>query len=223
MNIRAFADALPKSFWQWGSFNAIPRDTLPYVEVLEHVQGMTTPSTMHLLNLAVRHLDANECYLEVGTWRGATLIGALLGNDYKHGIAIDDDSMDEHNGDERSSREVWHENTERFNMGHRVIYEDGSVPAVFNTMDDWNVGVYFFDGDKSTEEAAYAGIAGALPFLAHNALIVLDDANEMNIRMAAHQLCTKYPTHAATILDIPTPGNCWPAFWNGIMAIWWKA
>lgn len=229
MNIRAWAHALPAEFWTWGTFNAYPRDPLRYIEVLDHVQGMTTPSTMHLLNTAVQHLGPNECYLEVGTWRGATLIGALLGN-AAYGVAIDNDTMDEHDGDERSSQAVWEENIEREGMNHRAYYVNGSVPEVWEQKPlrelirepkPVPVGVYLFDGDKSTTEAAYAGLAGVLPFLADEALVVVDDANEMTIRMAVAQLERECAGHIYKILDIPTPGNCWPMWWNGVMALAW--
>lgn len=222
MNIRAFAEALPSQFYKWGTFNAVPYELRRYAEVLDSVQGMTTPSNMHLLNLAVQHLGPDECYLEVGTWRGATLIGALLGNE-AFGRAIDNDTMDEHDGDTRSSQAVWRENVERFNMRSRTYYTDGAVPEIWRSIDPSPIGVYLFDGDKSTEEAAWDGLEGALPFLASEALIVLDDANEINIRMAAHYLCTRYPQHAYKIIDIPTPGNCWPMWWNGVMVIAWRA
>lgn len=228
MNIRAFAESLPKEFYIWGTLNSMPYDFRRYAEVLEHVQGMTTPSNMHLLNLAVQQLGPAECYLEVGTWRGATLIGALLGND-AYGVAIDNDTMDEHDGDKRSSMDVWIDNVERFEMTDRAGYIDGEIPSVWGglllqgVMRQRKVGVYFFDGDKSTEQAAWEGIEGALPFLSSEALIVLDDANEINIRLAASKLCAAYPQHAFKILDIPTPGNCWPMWWNGVIAIAWKA
>ncbi len=223
MNIRAWAATLEKEFYAWGSVNAYPRNAERYCAVLDTVQGMTTPSTMHLLNLAVRQFGPNECYLEVGTWRGATLIGALIGNEAQ-GIAIDDDSMDEHDGDDRSSYDVWVENIERFDMGDRVEYVAADVPAIWEFLGlRTPVGVYLFDGDKSSSDAAYAGIAGAIPFLSDEALVFIDDANEINIRMAAHRLERAYPDQAIKILDIPTPGNCWPAFWNGVIVIAWRA
>lgn len=226
MNIRAWAERLPDEFYQWGSVNAYPRDASRYIDVLKSVQHMTTPSTMHLLNLAVQHLAPNECYLEVGTWRGATLIGALLGND-AYGVAIDDDSMDEHDGDELKSEDVWDANVMEFGIGPRVAYINGSVPDVWHHIDlhvhvhadDHRVGVYLFDGDKSTVEAAYAGLEGVIPFLSDEALIFVDDANEIMIRLAAHKLERAYPDQVVKILDIPTPGNCWPCFWNGIMVL----
>ena len=222
MNIRAWAETIPDEFYQWGSVNAYPRDASRYCAVLDTVQGMTTPSTMHLLNLAVQHLGPNECYLEVGTWRGATLIGALLGND-ACGVAIDDDSMNEHDGDDLSSYEVWYDNVDRFGMGNgKVLYIDGTVPDAWQNINIHThrpFGVYLFDGDKSTVEAAYAGLEGVLPFLADEALIFVDDANEIMIRLAAHKLERAYPDQVVKILDIPTPGNCWPCFWNGIMVL----
>ena len=221
MNIRAFAQSLEPTFWKWGTLNAFPREPARYMDVLDNVQGMTTPSTMHLLNLAVQQLGPNECYLEVGTWRGATLIGALLGND-AYGVAIDDDSMNEHDGDEYTSWSIWRKNVEAFGLTQRASYIDGSVPKAFSDLSFAQykpAGVYLFDGDKSTEEAAYAGLEGVLPFLADEALIFVDDANEITIRMAVGMLCAKHPTQLFKILDIPTPGNCWPCFWNGIMAL----
>lgn len=221
MDIRAWAASLPDEFWQWGSVNAYPREPARYCAVLDSVQGMTTPSTMHLLNLAVQHMRPNECYLEVGTWRGATLIGALIGND-AYGVAIDDDSMNEHDGDNRWSRDIWRENVRQHGVWRRSTYVDGSVPAIFDRADltgNKPAGVYLFDGDKSTGDAAYAGLSGVLPFLADEALIFVDDANEITIRLAARTIERAYPDQITKILDIPTPGNCWQCFWNGIMAL----
>lgn len=227
MNFERFANHIEPLYYGWGGLNAYPRVPLPFIEVLDHVQAMTTPSTMQLINHAVRCMEPNECYLEVGTWRGGTLIGALLGNEAR-GIAIDNDTMDEHDKDTRSSQDVWRENVARFGMTTRTHYIDASVPEVWKhgLSALWGaagIGVYLFDGDKSTTEAAYAGLDGVLPFLSRRALIFVDDANEVPIRRATSKLCATYPRNAFKILDIPTPGNCWPCFWNGIMAIAWQA
>jgi len=222
MDIRAWVATLKTEFWTWGTLNAFPRYPTPYMDVLDSVQGMTTPSTMHLLNTAVQCMGPNECYMEVGTWRGATLIGALLDNDAE-GIAIDNDTMNEHDGDARSSQDVWRENVERFGMTARTEYVDCSVPAVWQELGLRRpVGVYLFDGDKSTNDAAYAGIAGALPYLADEALIFVDDANEITIRTAVQRVCKQHRDNLFVLIDLPTPGNCWPCFWNGIMALAWK-
>lgn len=225
MDLDRFVNDLPARYYAWGSANAYPRDPLRYVQVLDTVQGMTTPSTMDLINHAVRCMAPHEVYLETGTWRGATLIGALLGNTAR-GYAIDDDSMDEYDGDGRKSADVWRENVTRHGMQDRATYIAGRVPDVWrrpHLTDGAPVGVYLFDGDKSTVEAAYAGLEGVIPLLARRAVILLDDANTQQIRRAAYLMTHHHPTYCCKVFDFPTPANCWSSFWNGMIVLLWGA
>jgi hypothetical protein len=48
--------------------------------VLDNVPGMATENKLKLLNLAVAALEPDEVYVEVGCYKGATLVGAALGN-----------------------------------------------------------------------------------------------------------------------------------------------
>ncbi len=223
MDTARFLNLIKTDFWLWGTLLAYPRDASPYCAVLDKIQAMTTPSTMHFLNLAVRCLEDDECYLETGTWRGGTFIGALLGND-KRGYAIDDDSMNNHDEDERPSRDVWAENVIEFGVADRAAYIEAPVPDVWNygkLTDDHPVGVYLFDGDKSTAARALEGLYGVVPLLAKEAVIILDDANEMQVRLAAHKFLERH-RNAVLLIDMPTPGNCWPGFWNGFQMIAWS-
>lgn len=224
MDIERFIRCIPDEFYAWGSLTSYPRDALRYIEVLDQIDHMTTPSTMHLLNFAVQCLEGDESYLEVGTWRGATLIGALLGNEAR-GYAIDNSSMTEHDEDGRESKEVWQDNIDRFGVAARSLYIDGAVPEIWGWGKDLtrghDVGVYLFDGDKATTEPAYEGLMGVVPLLAPHALIICDDANTVQVREAAFWFCHAYRDRAVKILDLPTPGNKWPSFWNGLLAIAW--
>ena len=220
MNIRRWAARMPDEFWKWGTFNSYPRCAERYCAVLDSVQGMTTPSNMHFLNTAVQEMAPGECYLEVGTWRGATLIGALLGNEAR-GFAIDDDTMDDHDEDARASSDVWHDNVAvHLDQFLRAKYIHGTTPGIWERLNiPCPIGVYFFDGDKSTEDAAYDGLAGVLPFLADEAIIIIDDANETTVRVAASTFERDYAKQVVKIIDLPTAGNCWPQWWNGVMAL----
>lgn len=213
----------PQDFYAWGSPFAYPKNASRYCEILDTVQGMTTPSNMHMLNYAVRCLERDEVYLEVGTWRGSTFIGAMDGNT-AHGYAIDNDTMTSHNNDERPSIEVWHENVSHFEMAKRSHYITGTVPDVWETLSkklSGPVGAYLFDGDKTTADDAYMGLRGVVPFLAKRAVILVDDANTVQIRLAVQQFLADNFPMMCKLIDLPTPGNCWPAFWNGLMIIGW--
>ena len=226
MDINRFLSLLKTDFYRWGTLFAYPRDASRYCAVLDKIQAMTTPSTMHLINRAVACLEGDECYLETGTWRGGTFIGALLGNDNARGYAIDDDSMNGHDEDDRLSRDVWAENVIAFGLAERATYIEAPVPDVWNyhnITDGYPVGVYLFDGDKSTAARALEGLYGVVPLLAKQAIIILDDANELQIRLACHAFLNKHRNNAVLLIDMPTPGNCWPGFWNGFQVIAWEA
>ena len=223
MRVESFFAKLPGLYYGWGSIFAYPRNAEPFCHVLETVQAMTTPSTMLMLNTAVSCMDEGECYLEVGPWRGATFIGALQGNPSVQGYAIDDDSMDEHDGDKKPSALVWSENVERFGVAGRSYYIAGHIPEVWSALPTLPpVGVYLFDGDKATPEAAFDGLEGVIPFLADTAMLILDDANQPQIRMAAMEFIRRHPYEAITLMDMPTPGNCWPGFWDGFLILGWS-
>ena len=219
MKLEPFLEQLPYEYYAWSAMSAYPRDPRKYIEVLDRVQAMTTPSTMHLLNFACQHLEPGEIYLETGTWRGATFIGALLGN-HAHGYAIDNETMTDWNKDERGSAEVWRENVDRHGVGERATYISGSVPAVWKGLAVPPIGVYFFDGDKSTVQAAYDGLVGVVPFLAKQALILVDDANTTQIRQAVYVFCHEH-REAVRLHELMTPANCWPSWWDGLIMLGW--
>src|ERR1700692_2103082 len=54
-------------------------DVSRFAEVLEAVPGLAQPNNLALLNVAARCLGEGESYVEVGTYRGTSLIAAMLG------------------------------------------------------------------------------------------------------------------------------------------------
>ena len=223
MNLAAFLEGLPRRYYAWGSVAPQPLRIREHSALLSIVRGMTAPGNLELLAWAVACLEEGECYLETGTWHGATLIGAIGPNHGAQGWAIDDMSMTGHDAGDVSPMQQWHHNTRAFGLQDRALYINGTVPAAYaGLVGIPPVGVFLFDGDKSTEEAAWEGIEGALPLLARRALIVLDDSNTPQIRQAAWRLTRAYPSNCAVVLDIPTPANCYPTFWDGVMCIAWE-
>ena len=89
MHLDAFARELPLLFEDF------PRSRHPcdrcFRAVLEAVPGLAAENNLALLNLAVSLLEPGESYVEVGTWKGRSLIAAALGNDADL-VGIDDSS-----------------------------------------------------------------------------------------------------------------------------------
>ena len=57
------------------------------------VDGMATENKLMTLNFAASLLGPNEVYLEVGSWKGLSIIAAMMGNYDQHFYAIDDFSQ----------------------------------------------------------------------------------------------------------------------------------
>src|ERR671938_87989 len=83
--------------------------------------GLARPNNLALLNLAARCVAPDETYVEVGAFRGSSLIGALIDNDGVDFLAIDDFS---HSG---ASRDELERNLARFGFDGRVTIIEGDA------------------------------------------------------------------------------------------------
>ena len=65
-----------------------PRDRR-FAPIADEIENLARENNFALLNLAASCLDADEAYVEVGVYHGASLIAALLGNEGRSVIGID--------------------------------------------------------------------------------------------------------------------------------------
>ena len=92
MDVERFEQELPRLFERFPE-SPRPRDRR-FEEVLEAVPGLARENNLALLNLAAGLLGPGESYVEVGSYRGTSLVAAMLGNDGEF-VAIDDFSFEE--------------------------------------------------------------------------------------------------------------------------------
>jgi len=221
MKTKEFLANLPLEFNNWGTKDVTPKDS-QFADLLKRVNGMTTQNILALLNLAVRYLEKDEVYLEVGTYQGAMICGAMLGAPNlplnPKGIAIDNFSEFDHGNNQElfitnANREGLDRNTYLINHDFRHYFNSNmfEYPA--------KIGVYVYDGahDYSSQ---YEGLDLAIPHLADNALIVVDDTNEKDCNLAnQHFLINRL--ECQKVLDFPTIGNGHHTWWNGIQVFTW--
>jgi hypothetical protein len=178
--------------------------------ILKEVPGMATENKLALLNAAVAALAENEVYVEVGCYKGASLVGAAAGNPRVRIFACDNFSQFE--GVAEALRKTLDARTER----GQVVFHDLDFRSFF-TNAPWRparVGAYFYDGGHSFRDQ-YDGVAFALPHLADDALIIIDDTNKRAAR-SANQLVARAVPGLELILDLRTAGNHSPTWWNGV-------
>jgi hypothetical protein len=178
--------------------------------ILKNVPGMATENKLALLNAAVAALSENEVYVEVGCYKGASLVGAATGNPGVRMFACDNFSQFD------GVAEALRRTLDAYTARGQVAFHDLDFRDFFSNA-PWRparIGAYFYDGGHSFRDQ-YDGIARALPHLADDALIVIDDTNKRAAR-SANQLVARGVPGLELILDLRTAGNHSPTWWNGI-------
>lgn len=179
-------------------------------DVLNNVPGMATENKLKLLNLAVASLDANEVYAEVGCYKGASLVGAAIGNTDHRLFACD--NFSQFDGADASLRET----LKKYTPDGQVQFFDMDFRD-FMRAAPWKpakIGAYFYDGGHSFEEQ-YDGMRFALPHLSDDAVIIIDDTNKREARAADNLIAQQVPGFEL-VLNLRTPRNHHPTWWNGI-------
>lgn len=207
MDLNAFIETYP-SLWEGNPHSAdYPKDR-KFREIIEATGGMATENKLALLQHAASFLNSGEAYLEIGTYRGTSVIGAALGaGDAIRFIAID--NFSQFGGPEEACRA----NLRRFNPKIRLITTDG-----FDVLksDDLRaaIGVYFYDGGHTFQEQ-WQALQLIEPHLTDEAVILIDDASHPPVAAANSEWLRLNPRF--TRIDrFPSPRNGEPRWWNGI-------
>ena len=103
------------------------------------VDGMATENKLMTLNFAASLLGPNEVYLEVGSWKGLSIIGAMMGNYDQHFYAIDDFSQFQ------GPKREFQSNVQRYGFSEKLNFIEGDCFEIFRTkfLGSQKVGVYF--------------------------------------------------------------------------------
>ncbi len=179
-------------------------------DVLNNIPGMATENKLKLLNLAVASLDKDEVYVEVGCYKGASLVGAALGNSGQRLFACD--NFSQFDGAADSLRQT----LDRYTAPGQVQFFDMDFHE-FMRKAPWQparIGAYFYDGGHSFEDQ-YDGMRCALPHFSSDAVIVIDDTNKRAARAADYLIARQVPGFEL-VLNLRTPRNHHPTWWNGI-------
>lgn len=154
----------------WSNVNsvveALRQDTRLYLPALSKRLGFSSSRVEHLLNQLVGLMPKDEVYFEVGVLHGRTLEAASIGNDDKRLIGCDpcikyDVLPAPFSPNVKFVREGWRD-----------------VPLLDP------IGVAFYDGDHSEYETSQF-LTTIEPFLADEAVVVLDDWDRVSVRQGA--------------------------------------
>jgi predicted O-methyltransferase YrrM len=212
----AFAARLPDCFPGGDPYADTPLDRR-FAKVVETVDGMSTEHTLTLLNLATSLLPAGESYLEVGSYRGRSVVGAALGNPGRAFTAIE--NFREFGLDPAESERLLRAALRDWDVADQVRLVRGDA---FRLSQDWlpePVGVYFYDGAHS-RIAQHLGLGLAEPVLADEALVVVDDATWPQVERSTARYTARHPGYSP-LFDLRAARPEDPRWCNGVKVFAW--
>ncbi len=222
MDADGFLAALP------GLFDDFPESQHPsgrrFDDIIAAVPNLSTENNLALLNLAASLLPPAESYVEVGSFRGASLIGAMRGNEDKDFVAIDRfDSTTQPFSSSGSlvSRKAFDANLDRFGAtGATVIEGDAFEVLESGQLEHLKVGVFFWDADH-TREGQLRGLRDIQPRLAPGAVLIIDNADRPSVMAAVDEWLLEQP-RASLALELGGSTRDQPWWHDGIRILRWE-
>jgi predicted O-methyltransferase YrrM len=219
VDVERFAAELP------GLFDEFPRSAQPsgrrFEDLIDGIPNLAAENVLALLNLAASLLGPGESYVEVGTYYGASLIGAMRGNTGDF-VAIDAFEFGplEVRGKQlpAASRAGLEENLRGFGAEHATILE-GDAFAVLEggALGSRRVGVYYYDGPHGYREQL-RGLRAVEPWLADEALLVIDDLDWKQVARATRDYLAQEP-RARLLFEIAGEAEDSPQWWAGVAVL----
>lgn len=208
MRLDDFITALPK-LWpgQEGATADLPDERI-HAEMLRATSGMASENKLAVLNLAAKHLDAGEIYLEAGAWRGTSICAAALGNPDRRFVSVDNFSQF---GGPRQECEA---NIEQWADGNVELHDSDFWSFLKQRPLHAPVGVYFYDAGHEFWDQ-WRALDVIEPFLADEALIMVDDASWKFVAAADAAFVESHPRFEF-LRRFPMDSPNGLRWWNGL-------
>lgn len=187
---------------------------------------MSTTHVGLLINIISSHLAEDEAYVNIGVWNGFSFFSGVIGTNSQAiandsflvytgniGYTGETDSLGRDFGD---TQKIFRDEFGRL-CGERQKY---FVEDCWEFLDSYKkrglpkIGFYFYDGDHSLDNQIKA-LDKVEHLLADESVILIDDANDTSVQKANEQWFSTRPSFEK-VLELRTPANGWPTWWNGL-------
>ncbi|MDP9343274.1 MAG: class I SAM-dependent methyltransferase [Actinomycetota bacterium] len=212
MDIQAFQERLPALYG--GDLYAEHPVDRRFRELMDDVPGMASENKLALLNLAGSLVEPGETYLEVGSFKGLSIIAAMLGNSDPRFVAVE--SFREFGVDREETRTELVANLERWRVRDRLTVLEEDCFRLFGRpgLLEGPVGVYFYDGNHGSM-AQYLALGMVEPILADRALVIVDDASWPVVARATERYVRAHPGFRL-LYDLESERDFDPKWWCGV-------
>jgi protein O-GlcNAc transferase len=203
MDLNRFIAKLPDQFKNWDQSPTQPLSgqSEQFEQIVSQIGGMTTSKVLQFLSFAVSCLEPNEVYCEIGCFRGATAVGALLDRPDRLGYLVD--NFSESDAFKENAEQLL-ENLEEYGLSDRIYFCQQDFEEFFadlrrDGVED-KIGLYVYDAAHDYR-SQLLGLLLAVPFLSEQALIVILNGQFELSTQAIHDFMVANP-QSKLLLDL---------------------
>ena len=175
------------------------------------IDSMSTFAIGYVINKICQKLNENENYVNIGVWKGFSLIAGMLNTNCNvYGI----DNFSQFSGPKE-------EFTKKFNSlknEKKHFFYECDYKNFFNEFEKLkkSISFYYYDGEHSYKNQ-YENLIIAKDYFKSGTIILVDDVNFQEVESGTKDFISKYPNEYKILKDIKTANNnCHPSYWNGL-------
>tara|TARA_A100001015_G_scaffold319828_1_gene444050 strand:- start:328 stop:1065 length:738 start_codon:yes stop_codon:yes gene_type:complete len=183
-------------------------------KALLKIESMSTYAIGHLVNQICLRLSENQIYLNIGCWKGFTLISGMIETSCK---VIGVDNFSQFDG----PKNEFYSNFKKYQKKQKHFFYDQDYKIFFKNFEKKNerVSFYYYDGEHSYKNQ-YDNLHIADNFLDKGSIIFIDDINFPEVENGTNDFLVKTNSNYKILKKIKTANNhCHPSYWNGIMIL----
>ena len=178
------------------AFTGDPQTSEPvdprFAGIVQDVNGYTSANELAVLNAAARVLPEDECYLEVGSYKGRSMSAAVQDVTDRTFYVVE--NYLEFGMQGQQARAELERNLATYASHADVRLVEGNCFSLLHRpgVIDKPVGVYFYDGEH-TGLSHYLALGIIEPWLADEAIVLVDDATYPMVTDAHDEFISRHP------------------------------
>jgi hypothetical protein len=174
------------------------------------IPRLSTFAVAAIINMAVSSMPDDQVYLNIGVWYGFTLFAGMVGNASRRCIGVDNFSL-------LANSEAFQERFQQRASDQHVFF-CLDFETYFRTRHRQPIGLYYYDGPHEYQNQL-CGLQLADPYLADQAIIIIDDANWEAPRQATLAFLEQRAASYRILCNLPTACDRHPTWWNGLLIL----
>lgn len=185
------------------------RNTAELLYPLCKIPKLSSLTIGAVINQGVFLMALEHDYVNVGVWNGFSFLAALVANEDK--VCIGVDNFSEYGGPEAEFLKRYEKlktpKSRFYNMDYREFLQNHYQGTM---------GIYFFDGPHGYRDQ-FDALKLAEPFFSDDCIVIVDDTNWDQPRQATQDFIRGSHHRYELLLDVKTRCSYHPTFWNGVM------